>query len=154
VRSRAVLLSALLVAACGGGLVTPSPRQSRSSASATATSTITPGPSPTSLSSAKGFITVRQPLANARVSSPVTISGDASVFEATLQWRITDSAGRILAQGHTTASVGAPGRGTFSITATFASPLVDTIGIVEVFERSARDGSIDEIVRVPVVVSR
>ena len=150
-RHAALLLSVLFVAACGGGTSGPSPSPSRASATV---STVTPGPSPTSLSSAKGFITVRQPLANARVSSPVTISGDASVFEAALQWRITDSAGRVLAQGIATASAGAPGRGTFSVTATFTPPIVDTIGIVEVFDRSPRDGSIDEIVRVPVVVSR
>lgn len=153
-RNAALLLSVLFVAACGGGVSGASPSPSRASATASASSTVTPGPSPTALSSAKGFITVRQPLANARVGSPVTISGDASVFEAALQWRITDSAGRVLAQGNTTASAGAPARGTFSVTATFTPPLVDTIGIVEVFDRSPRDGSIDEIVRVPVVVSR
>lgn len=153
-RKAALVLSVLFVGACGGSVSGASPSPSRASATASTSSTVTPGPSPTALSSAKGFITVRQPLANARVGSPVTISGDASVFEAALQWRITDSAGRVLAQGNTTASAGAPARGTFSVTAMFTPPLVDTIGIMEVFDRSPRDGSIDEIVRVPVVVSR
>ena len=114
---------------------------------------VTPGaPSPTALVSARGFIVVRRPLANSRVSSPLTISGDASVFEANLNWRIVDTSGRPLAEGITTASAGAPERGTFTIAATYADPLVDTLGSVEVFERSPRDGSIDEIVRVPVVL--
>ncbi|HUQ42365.1 MAG TPA: Gmad2 immunoglobulin-like domain-containing protein [Candidatus Limnocylindrales bacterium] len=152
-RMIAVVLSVLL-SACGG-VAAP-----LSSATATrATASVTPASptssaSPTALTSAKGSITVKQPLANARISSPATISGDASVFEAALQWRITDSAGRVLAEGNTMASIGAPGRGTFTVTATFAPPATDLVGIVEVFDRSPRDGSIDEIVRVPVVVTR
>lgn len=96
---------------------------------------------------------MRQPLANARVTPPVVISGEASVFEANVEWRLTDTAGRVLAQGTTMATAGAPARGTFTIIAAFARPAGDTIVIVEVFERSPRDGSIDEIVRVPVVVT-
>jgi len=133
----------------------PSPTLTSSSVARTASPTVslTPGaPSPTALVSARGFIVVRRPLANSRVSSPLTISGDASVFEANLNWRIVDTSGRPLAEGITTASAGAPERGTFTIAATYADPLVDTLGSVEVFERSPRDGSIDEIVRVPVVL--
>ena len=111
-------------------------------------------PSPTALVSARGYIVVRQPLANSRVTSPVTISGDASVFEGNVNWRIADTAGRALAEGNTTASAGAPGRGTFTITATYPDPPADTLGFVEVFEVSPRDGTISEIVRVPVVLAR
>lgn len=82
------------------------------------------------------------------------ISGDASVFEATLQWRIVDSGGKVYAQGNTTASAGAPARGTFSVSVTFRAPTTDTSGFVEVFETSPRDGSIDDIVRVPVTIGR
>ena len=111
-------------------------------------------PSPTALVSARGFIVVRQPLANSRVTSPLAISGDASVFEATLNWRVVDTAGRPLGEGIATASAGAPERGTFAIAATYADPAADTLGTVEVFERSPKDGSIDEIVRVPVVLAK
>ena len=156
VRVRALMLTLALLSACGDRVV-PS-----SSVAPTRTATTPPAavatasarPSATALVSAKGSIVVRQPLANDRITSPATISGDASVFEAALSWRITDSAGRVFAEGNTTASGGAPGRGTYSITATFAPPASDIIGIVEVFDRSPRDGSIDEIVRVPVIVGR
>lgn len=94
---------------------------------------------------------LRAPLVNARVTSPVTISGDASVFEAALSWRITDTAGRVLAEGNTTTSAGAPARGTFTVTATY-TVLAETIGFVEVYDRSPKDGSIDEIVRIPVTL--
>lgn len=106
------------------------------------------------LTSAKGAITVRAPLAGARVTSPLTIAGDASVFEANLQWRIVDAGGRALVEGIATASAGAPERGTFSVTATFTPPSADTSGVVEVYTRSPKDGQIDDIVRVPVVIAR
>ncbi len=155
-RIGALTLTLSLLTSCGSTLApssTATATRAIASSSAIA-STASPRPSSTALVSARGSIVVRVPLANDRITSPATISGDASVFEAALQWRITDSAGRVLAEGNTTATLGAPGRGAFSITATFAPPAADIIGIVEVFDRSPRDGTIDEIVRVPVTVSR
>ena len=149
--SARVLVAALLLSACGGYIVTPSPSPATPTPSTPAPTTAAPA-SATPLVSARGFITVVRPFANSRVRSPLTISGDASVFEAALSWRITDSAGRVLASGHTTASAGAPARGTYSVTATFTPPPSDIIGIVEVYELSPRDGTIDEIVRVPVTI--
>jgi hypothetical protein len=73
------------------------------------------------------------------------------VFEAALAWRITDTGGRVLAEGFTTASLGAPGRGTYSIAATYTAAL-ETVAFIEVFSRSAKDGNIDEIVRIPVTL--
>ena len=148
-----LVAACLALWACGGATV-PSPSPSRPITPPTATAAATASAAPTALSSANGLITVSRPQPNSRVSSPVTISGDASVFEAALQWRITDSAGRVIAQGIATASAGGPGRGTYSVNVTFAPPASDTIGIVEVFSRSPRDGSVDEIVRLPVVISR
>lgn len=75
------------------------------------------------------------------------------MFEAALIWQITDTAGRVLASGITTATVGAPAKGTFTITATYADPPTDIIGFAEVYTRSPRDGTIDEIVRVPLILS-
>jgi len=98
-----------------------------------------------------GAITLKTPLTNATLTSPVTISGDASVFEANVLWKISDTSGRVLAEGFTTASQGAPGRGTFSVTATYTVTR-ETIAFVEVFSRSAKDGSVDEIVRIPVML--
>ena len=88
---------------------------------------------------------------NAKLTSPVTISGDASVFEAALAWRITDTAGRVLVEGFTTASLGAPGRGSYAVSAPYTVP-AETVAFIEVFSRSAKDGSIDEIVRIPVTL--
>ena len=143
----------LLAVACGQPSVVITPSPSPSGASATGPPTPSPPPSPTPLVSSRGSIVVRQPLANTRVRNPLTISGDASVFEANLEWQVTDTAGRVLAKGFTTATAGAPGRGTFTITATYADPPSDEIGFVEVYTRSPRDGQIDEIVRVPLILA-
>ena len=166
IRSAAVLLGAAVLGACGG-TGTPIAVGSPSPAATTVQATVRPAtPAPTTatpapptaapatpLVSARGSITVSRPLPGARVTSPVTVAGDASVFEAALQWRIVDAAGTVLGQGNAMASQGAPGRGTFSIAAAFTAPAGDTVGSIEVFDRSPRDGSIDEIVRVPVTLS-
>lgn len=144
----------IIAAACGGGSAAGIPSAPIATVRATASPTATAIQSPTGLTSAKGSITVRAPLAGARVSSPLTIAGEASVFEANLQWRIVDAGGRALVEGIATASAGAPGRGSFSVTAAFTPPAADTSGVVEVYTRSPKDGQIDDIVRVPVVIAR
>ena len=136
-----------------GPAVTTPPPTATASASPTPSPTPTQTPVPTPLLSARGGILVKEPLANTKVRSPLTISGEASVFEAALIWQVTDTAGRVLASGFTTASAGAPAKGTFSITATFQDPPSDIIGFAEVFTRSPKDGEIDEIVRVPLILA-
>jgi immunoglobulin-like protein involved in spore germination len=155
---RLLFVLAILSSACVDRTVvttTPSasPTPTPTQASAATTSTPTPTPTPTALVSARGSIVVREPRANDRVRSPLTISGDASVFEANLEWQVTDTAGRALARGFTTASAGAPARGTFTISATYTEPATDEFGFAEVFDRSAKDGSVDEIVRVPIILA-
>ena len=157
-----VLLAAvLLLAGCVDNRIvvtTPTPTPVRTTAtpsaspSPTPSPTPTPTPVPTPLLSARGGILVKEPLANTKVRSPLTVSGEASVFEAALVWQVTDTAGRVLASGITTATAGAPQKGTFSITATYADPPSDIIGFAEVYTRSPRDGTIDEIVRVPLIL--
>ena len=159
-----VFVTVLLSTACVDNRIvvtTPTPTPARTTATPTATAsasptptpTPTPTPVPTPLLSARGGILVKEPLANAKVRSPLTISGEASVFEAALVWQVTDTAGRVLASGYTTASAGAPAKGTFSITATYQDPPSDIIGFAEVFTRSPKDGEIDEIVRVPLILA-
>lgn len=134
-------------------ITTAPPPTTTPTATPTPSPTPTPTPAPTPLISARGGILVKEPLANSRVRSPLTISGEARVFEAALIWQVTDTAGRVLASGFTTASAGAPATGTFTITATYADPPSDIIGFAEVYTRSPRDGEIDEIVRVPLILA-
>ena len=117
----------------------------------TATASPTPSPKSSPIVSAKGFITMTSPTTNAKLQSPVIIAGDASVFEAALQWRITDQGGRVIAEGITTASMGAPARGTYTVSVPY-TVTGETVAFVEVYSRSPKDGNIDELVRVPVTL--
>lgn len=145
------LLLAVLLTACGSTGVAASAPTASPAPSPSPTPVPTPSPAPSPVTSAHGAITLRTPLTNETLTSPVTISGDASVFEANVQWRITDRSGHVLAQGFATATQGAPGRGAFSASATYTVP-AETIAFVEVYSLSPKDGSIDELVRIPVTL--
>ncbi len=85
-------------------------------------------------------IWVDAPAAGASLPSdrPVVASGTASVFEATVPWRLTRS-GAAVATGFSTASIGAPGRGTW--TADLGRLPAGTYTFTA-YERSAEDGSV------------
>ncbi len=157
VMRRLIALVPLLVlaAACGGpGAGLPSSTTlTLELPSASPSPPPSPSPSPTALTSAKGAITVKAPAVNARLSSPFTVTGDASVFEATVEWRLSDTAARVIASGFTTASAGAPGRGTYTVNVSYSGIAAGTTAFVEVFSRSAKDGAIEELVRVPVTLN-
>lgn len=158
---RPALAVAVALAACvAAPAPTASPSAAPTRAPATASPTATPTPSPvptlapasTALTSAHDSITVDQPRGFSRVTSPVAVRGTASVFEAALLWRVEDAGGRELAKGNTQASAGAPARGSFSFNANFAVS-TDTYGYVVVLNLSARDGRVEDLVRVPVILA-
>lgn len=68
----------------------------------------------------------------------VTITGEATVFEGTVQWELLqDDTGAVLDSGHSQASAGAPARGTYTIPLT---GLADGRYRIRVFEVSMKDG--------------
>ena len=145
-RVAAVVLSIGLVAtACASdsdaGAPTPSPRPSEGTTS------------PTSEPSdgTKPAIVVKQPASGDEVVSPVTISGTANVFEATVYVRILDRDGFEVAARFTTATCGSGCRGEFSTELSFFVERTQD-GTIEVFEPSAEDGSPINVVTVPVVL--
>lgn len=79
------------------------------------------------------------------------ISGTANVFEATVSYRLIGPMGEKLAKGFTTATCGSGCRGDYEETITWMQE-VEGIGILEVFESSAEDGSPIHMVRIPVVL--
>ena len=80
-------------------------------------------------------IVVESPEPGASMSSPVTISGTASVFEGTVQLRIVDADGEEIGSAFTTASAGAPDRGNFSEDVEFSVDEAQD-GVVKVFEEN------------------
>jgi hypothetical protein len=99
-----------------------------------------------------GPIEVTEPARGATVTSPVTISGTADVFEATVSIRILDSNNNALAETFTTATCGTGCRGDYSIDVPFSVTAAQP-GVIQVFEVSAKDGSMINIVRVPVTLA-
>src|ERR1041385_655018 len=97
-------------------------------------------------------IVVDSPVIGASVSSPVTISGTATVFEAVVSYRILDENGKVVAQGTTMASCGTGCRGDFAVHVSYAVAH-DQQGTIELFEASAKDGSPTNVVDVPVTLT-
>ncbi len=103
---------------------------------------------PRELVAALGAIALDQPRAGQQVSSPLHLEGTASVFEATVEFEIV-AEGRVLGRGFTTASVGAPERGSFAADLAFESPSEPVDGLLRVFSSSPKDGSVQNLVLVP-----
>jgi germination protein M len=97
-------------------------------------------------------IIVEAPAAGDTVTSPVTISGTANVFEATVSMRILGPDNEVIAETFATATCGTGCRGNYSKKVPFQVVEL-TDGVIEVFESSAQDGSPLHVVRVPVVLS-
>lgn len=96
-------------------------------------------------------ILVQRPLIGEQVSSPVTISGTANVFEATVSFAILDAEGTEIASGTTMATCGTGCRGTYSTTVAFTVDGTQA-GTVRVYEASAEDGRPINVVDIPVVL--
>jgi hypothetical protein len=97
-------------------------------------------------------ITVRSPVIGAQVGNPVTVSGTADVFEATVSVRILDLAGHEIARTFTTASCGTGCRGGYSVTIPYSVPRTQP-GTIMVFESSAKDGLPVNVQLIPVTLA-
>jgi hypothetical protein len=94
-------------------------------------------------------IVVIAPAIGERVTSPVTVTGTADVYEATVSVRVLDAAGREIGTAFTTASCGSGCRGAYRLNVRYGRAAAGP-GTVEVYEVSARDGSRVNAVRIPV----
>jgi hypothetical protein len=97
-------------------------------------------------------ITVQSPVIGEQVTSPVTISGTADVFEAVVSARILDPAGNEIARTFTTASCGTGCRGDYSVTVSYPVPQTEP-GTIEVFESSAKNGLPVNVQLIPVTLA-
>ncbi|MDX6689996.1 MAG: hypothetical protein QOG15_1453 [Solirubrobacteraceae bacterium] len=97
-------------------------------------------------------IVVDAPRGGATAHSPVTISGTANVFEATVSMRILDASGTQIARTFTTATCGSGCRGDFSASLRYSVDRTQK-GMIQVFEVSAKDGRPTNVVAVPVTLS-
>ncbi|MCL6647905.1 MAG: hypothetical protein K6U89_06190 [Chloroflexi bacterium] len=141
-----------LSAGCALGSASIAPTATPAAVQRLATATPPPAvASPTPPAPAgQGAIVITSPSPGATVRGPLRVTGTASVFEGTVHVRLRAASGQVIAQTTTTASVGAPGRGTFTVELTVRGSGPAT---VEAYTLSPRDGSEQELVRVPVTLA-
>lgn len=84
-------------------------------------------------------IKVDQPEGSSIISSPLTVSGSANVFEGKIIINVLDSAGHVLGSSQTTACMGYDAC-PFQTSINFASPLTQA-GTIEIYNPSGVDGS-------------
>ena len=96
-------------------------------------------------------IAVALPQSGMRVSSPITIAGSADVFEATVNIRVLNGNGEVIAESFAMATCGTGCRGDFSTQ--IDVPIdAEQPGTIQVFEYSAKDGSMINVVEIPVIL--
>ena len=94
-------------------------------------------------------IFVETPGVGAVLSSPWVLAGTASVFEGSFAARLQDAGGHRIVTKTIQASQGAPGRGSFRKVIAFSTAA--TRGTLVVYDQSMKDGSLQNVVRIPVV---
>ena len=95
-------------------------------------------------------IKVTSPSPNERVGSPFTIKGEARVFENQLNWKLKGADGSVISEGMGTANAPDMGQfGPFETEVSYSLPQ-GTSGILEVFDYSAKDGAVQDLVSIPV----
>lgn len=95
---------------------------------------------------------VQSPGNGATLSSPLTVTGSARVFEATVSLRLLDTDGAVLTETFTTAAEAGPALAPFTGAVPF-DVAASTPACLQVFEESARDGSQRNVVQIGVILS-
>jgi hypothetical protein len=94
-------------------------------------------------------ILVESPLPFEEVGSPLRVTGTANTFEATFEYELTDTDGRIVDENFVTATSGSGTRGTFDFTTDPYTVPFEGVGSLIVYESSAKDGSRINLVEIP-----
>ena len=97
-------------------------------------------------------IAVDKPVAGDHVTSPVTVSGTANVFEANVTVEVLDAKGKVVGKTFTTASCGTGCRGTFSVDVTYKVATEQPGTIVVHDDDAAGTGTPPHSVRIPVTL--
>jgi hypothetical protein len=97
-------------------------------------------------------ILVESPTAEATVSSPLRVTGNANTFEATFEYDLEDENGKVLHHDFVTATSGSGERGTFDFTIPFRVAR-EQEGTLVVYESSAENGSHINVRRIPLTLA-
>ncbi len=148
-----IVLVAVLLAGCGGDNTTTfvldsgSPSAS-SSAKASPSTNASAAPASSSLPTTAATpipgslkVIIDSPDASTAISSPVEVSGTASVDKGTVVGVVLDAAGNELGRATATASAAKPDYGHYNLTISFSGAASGTKGQIKVFGVSPRDGT-------------
>lgn len=103
-----------------------------------------------SIVSKSGNIVLDSPLSGEEVSSPMLVSGKARVFENTINIRVKNTQGNVLIEELATAHASDAGQfGDFSVNIEFSFGSTKE-GTLEVYSISAKDGSEQDLVSIPI----
>jgi len=94
-------------------------------------------------------IIVYAPEPDETVRNPIFITGIARVFENTVNFTVRDALGNVIAEGFGTATGEIGTWSPFTLAASIKPPQAQ-MGLVEVFDYSAKDGSVENLFSVPV----
>lgn len=94
-------------------------------------------------------IKVVSPVKNDVVTSPFKVIGKARVFEGNVNIRLVDSNGNILSETVVQATASAPSWGDFEAIISYKALKEPQNGILQVFSLSPKDGSVQNLVSVP-----
>jgi hypothetical protein len=150
-----IVLIGVVLAGCGGdssttyvlGSDSPSPSGSaKAGTSPSASASAPPASSALPITAATPIagnlkIIIDSPDAGTAISSPLTVSGTASVDKGTVVAVVLDAAGTELGRGTATASASKPDYGHYDVTVTFAGGVTGQKGQLKVFGVSPRDGT-------------
>lgn len=150
--SLAAAVCAFAIAACGGGGTEPTTTSTTTGPATTGSGTATTSASTKTSIDGQPVLVVESPSPQARVTSPITISGNADVYEATVTIIILDVSGKELVHTFTTATCGSGCRGTFDAQVPFEVS-AEQPGTVRLQEDNAAGGSPIVVVDIPVTLA-
>ncbi|MEO6798025.1 MAG: Gmad2 immunoglobulin-like domain-containing protein [Candidatus Dormibacter sp.] len=146
-------LTVLALASCGSSDQTQFVLQTSSASASASASGASPGASATTSNSpgsdtgatptpipGGSRIIIDSPDASTTITSPVEVSGTASVDKGTVVAVVLDAAGTELGRATVTASASAPDFGHYDVSVPFSGATSGTSGKLKVFGVSARDG--------------
>jgi hypothetical protein len=97
-------------------------------------------------------LTAPKPGAIANSAADLTLTGSARVFEANVVWRVLDSTGKVVANGHFLTSLGSSAVwGAFNTKIPMPANVRGNLTL-ELYEASAKDGSALGVVQIPLAV--
>lgn len=101
-----------------------------------------------------GNITIADLAYYSQVASPITFSGTANVFEGNFQVKIVDCESKAVINGtNVQAQAGDVGvSNPYSVTITYPSSYAGHYAYIEAYDLSAKDGSVQDTIQVPVLL--